>query len=262
MDWTDTWRDAFRTELRAEAIGFACHGWPVVPGTYPSGSNWVGRGAGRQPAGVGGPVPVHPHFAELAGGGPEEVARLWAGHPFSVLLATGLGVDALDLPADVGRGTAIGLRVAGLPVPIAATPAGRWIFPVAGGGVLHPALVDHPDVVLHADGSWVPLPPSPCLPGVVHWRVKPGVRGWQLPRLHDVADAVLAATGETQGLQVTDQLKTGHVPLVIQPQPAAHRRWRDQAHPGVEADRPYADTGTGSQLRDGQRVGHERPFPT
>ncbi|HEY3262231.1 MAG TPA: DNA primase, partial [Pseudonocardiaceae bacterium] len=29
MDWTNTWRNAFRTELRAEAIGLAYHGWPV-----------------------------------------------------------------------------------------------------------------------------------------------------------------------------------------------------------------------------------------
>lgn len=196
MDWTDTWRDAFRTELRAEAIGFACHGWPVVPGTYPSGGSWVGRDTARQPVAPNGSVPVHPDYADRAGGGPEQVARLWAGHPFSVLLVTGLGIDALDLPVDIGRGTAIGLRVAGLPVPIAATPGGRWIFPVTRGGVLPRDLTEHPEVVLHGAGSWVPLPPSPCLPGVVHWRVKPGLCGWHLPRLHDVADAVLAATGE------------------------------------------------------------------
>ncbi|MCA1565861.1 MAG: DNA primase [Acidobacteria bacterium] len=194
MDSTDTWRDAFRTELRAEAIGFACHGWPVVPGTYPSGANWVGRDTDRPQVGLRGPVPVHPDFAEKAGQGPDAVARLWAGHPFSVLLATGLGVDALELPTDIGRGTAIGLRVAGLPVPIAATPAGRWIFPVLGGGRLHRDLAEHPDVVLHTRDSWVPLPPSPCLPGMVHWRVKPGVCGWNLPRLPDVTESVLAAT--------------------------------------------------------------------
>jgi len=38
MDWTDTRRDAFRTELRAEAINFAEHGWPVVPG-----HQWIRR---------------------------------------------------------------------------------------------------------------------------------------------------------------------------------------------------------------------------
>ncbi|MGH3979324.1 MAG: bifunctional DNA primase/polymerase [Pseudonocardiaceae bacterium] len=197
MDWTDTWRDAFRTELRAEAIGFACHGWPVVPGTYPSGTDWVGRSGTSQAVGNGtaehGSVPVHRNWSELAGCGPDRVVSLWSGAPYSVLLATGLGVDALDLPAELGRGTAIGLRVAGVPVPIAATPKGRWLFPVLGGGRLHRELADDPDVVLHAEGGFVSLPPSPCLPGVVHWRVKPGVCGWELPRLEEVVDAALAA---------------------------------------------------------------------
>ncbi|MGH3873578.1 MAG: bifunctional DNA primase/polymerase [Pseudonocardiaceae bacterium] len=199
MDLTDTWRDAFRTELRSEAIGFACHGWPVVPGSYPRGSHWVGafpsmRAGGEQH----GSVPVHPDWARLAGCGPERVAQLWSDHPFSVLLATGMGVDALDLPAELGRATAIGLRVVGVAVPLAVTPSGRWLVPVLGGSALHRELDHHPEVVLHAEGDWVPLPPSPCLPGVVHWRVKPGMCGWQLPRLDEVTDAVLAALDEVR----------------------------------------------------------------
>jgi hypothetical protein len=67
------------------------------------------------------------------------------------------------------------------------------LFPVFGGGALHRELAEHPDIVLHAQGDWVPLPPSPWLPGVVHWRVKPEMRGWELPRLDEVTDAVLAA---------------------------------------------------------------------
>ncbi len=192
MDWTDTWRDAFRTELRAEAISFACHGWPVVPGSYPHGSAWVGQD-GRDGAVAQGPAPVHAEFATLAGCGPERVAALWDGRPFSVLLATGLGVDALELPAELGRATAVGLRVAGLPVPIAAAPSGRWLFPVIGGGALHPALARHPGVALHGIGSWIPLPPSPLQAGVVHWRVKPDVCGWRLPPLADIEHALLDA---------------------------------------------------------------------
>jgi hypothetical protein len=68
------------------------------------------------------------------------------------------------------------------------------------GGALHRELDDHPDVVLHAQGDWVPLPPSPCLPGVVHWRVKPAMCGWELPRLAEVTDAVLAALDQVQPL--------------------------------------------------------------
>jgi hypothetical protein len=199
MDWTDAWRDAFRTELRAEAITFADHGWPIVPGSYPRGDQWVGMSSSlRTGAEQAGSVPVYPNWRQLAGCGPERVAELWSCHPFSVLLATGLGLDALDLPAELGRATAIGLRIVDVPVPIAATPTGRWLFPVLGGGTLHHELADHPDVVLHAHGGWVPLPPSPCLPGVVHWRVKPGMCGWKLPRLDEVTDAVLAALHEAR----------------------------------------------------------------
>ncbi|MCA1695428.1 MAG: bifunctional DNA primase/polymerase [Actinobacteria bacterium] len=201
MDWTDAWRDAFRTELRAEAINFADHGWPVVPGSYPRGNHWVAMPPSlRTGAGQHGSVPVHPGWMHLAGCGPARVAELWSAHPFSVLLATGMGVDALDVSAELGRATAIGLRVVDVPVPIAATPTGRWLLPVLGGGALHHELAEHPDVVLHAHGSWVPLPPSPCLPGVVHWRVKPGMCGWQLPRLAEVTDAVLAALHEVRPL--------------------------------------------------------------
>lgn len=199
MDWTDTWRDAFRTELRAEAINFASHGWPVIPGSYPRGTNWVGMASAlRNGSRRNGSVPVHPNWAELAGCGPRRVAELWSGHPYSILLATGMGLDALDLPAELGRATAIGLRVAGLPVPIVATPDGRWLLPVIGGGALHRELDEHPQVVLHAEDDWVPLPPSPCLPGVVHWRVKPAVCNWELPRLDEVTDAVLAAIDGTR----------------------------------------------------------------
>jgi hypothetical protein len=203
MDWTDTWRDAFRTELRAEAIGFARHGWPVVPGSYPRGSDWVGTHCSlRTDTGYHTAIPVHANWAQLAGCGPERVAELWSSHPFSVLLATGMGIDALDLPAELGRATAIGLRVAGIPVPIATTPTGRWLFPVIGAGAVHFALAEHSDVLLHAQGGWVPLPPSPCLPGVVHWRIKPEMCGWELPRLDEMTDAVLAALDEVRPLAV------------------------------------------------------------
>ena len=201
MDWTDAWRDAFRIELRAEAINFAEHGWPVVPGSYPRGDHWVGAPYGQR-AGTGahGFVPVHRNWRHLAGCGLQHVAALWSGQPFSVLLATGMGIDALEVSAAVGRAGAIGLRVMDIPAPIAATPAGRWLFPVLGGGRLSSKLAEHPDVMLHAHGGWIPLPPSLCLSGVVHWRVKPATWGWELPKLADVGDAVLAALQDAHSL--------------------------------------------------------------
>ena len=189
MDWTKTWRNAFRTELRAEAIGLAYHGWPVVPGTYPEGSAWVGRASTAQ----GGPVPLHDDWIEQATAGPDRVAALWSGLPFSLLLATGLVYDVIDMSAALGRRTAAELRNVGLPAPIAATPDGRWLFPVVAGEPLCADLAGHPEVELQGLGSWIPLPPSPFVHGVVHWRVKPDVSGWHVPRSSDVQQAVLDA---------------------------------------------------------------------
>lgn len=189
MDWTQTWRNAFRTELRAEAIGLAYHGWTVVPGTYPEDAVWVGVPGAPQD----GPLPIHDNWLELAGAGADRTASLWSGRPFSLLLATGLVYDVLDLSAELGRRTAAELRNIGLPAPIAATPTGRWLFPVVTGEPLCADLATHPEVVLHGRGSWVPLPPSPFVHGVVHWRVKPEVSGWHVPRSSDVQQAVLDA---------------------------------------------------------------------
>lgn len=189
MDSMDTWRNAFRTELRAEAIGFAWHGWPVVPGTFPQGSEWIGRPDAPQH----GPVPVHDDWAQRAEADPAYTAALWHGPPFTLLLATGITFDVLDVPAELGRGVAGELRGAGFPVPITATPDGRWFFPVVSGGVLHPGVVGQPGVALRGKGDWVPLPPSPFVPGVVHWRVKPEVCGWRVPPLDDVQHALLEA---------------------------------------------------------------------
>ncbi|HWM04811.1 MAG TPA: DNA primase, partial [Actinophytocola sp.] len=73
IDRSDSWRRAFRVELRAQAIGLAWRGWPVLPGTYPAGSQWAGREGVEQV----GPQPVHPDWQERIGTKPEQVATWW-----------------------------------------------------------------------------------------------------------------------------------------------------------------------------------------
>jgi hypothetical protein len=112
---SDSWRGAFRIELRAEAIGLASRGWPVVPGTYPTeGRQWDG------------PRPVREDWAELLGAHPQRVAQWWTGVPYSVLVATGSVVDAVEVDDDLGRRAAGLLRATGRPAPILAMPNGRW----------------------------------------------------------------------------------------------------------------------------------------
>src|SRR5690242_10341428 len=89
----DSYPAVYGAELRAAALEYSDHGWPVVE-------------------------------AGSAG----------------LLLATGSVLDVLEVPAAVGRGACARLRRAGLAVPVAATPTGRWWFPVTPGAALPRAL--------------------------------------------------------------------------------------------------------------------------
>jgi hypothetical protein len=201
MDWSDSWRGAFRIELRAQAIGLAYRGWPVLPGTYPAGSAWVGGGTSHQT----GPNPVHEDWTERVGASADEVADWWNGEAFSVLVATGTVLDAIEVGTETGRRTTAMLRAAGQPVPIAATPTGRWLFLVQAGRPLPRELAEHDDIVLHSAGSWIPLPPTGFEHGIVHWRVRPEVCGWELPTAHTVQDAMVAAVSGSRDLAAAGQ---------------------------------------------------------
>ncbi|RZS41254.1 bifunctional DNA primase/polymerase-like protein [Herbihabitans rhizosphaerae] len=186
-DWSDGWRSAFRCELRAEAVGLASRGWPVMPGTFPTGSEWTGR----QGAESDGPRPIHDDWQTSAGSAADHVAEWWSGQPYNLLLATGVVLDAIEVDADLGRGAAAALRAVGVPTPIIATPDGRWLFLVEPGTALRSELADL--ATLHGTGSWISLPPSPYLHGVVHWRVKPEVCGWRMGDPNLVQDAMIDA---------------------------------------------------------------------
>lgn len=189
----ETWRGAFRIELRAEAIGLAWRGWPVLPGTYPEDaegeeSDWIR------------PAPAHTDWRERLGAHPRQVAAWWTGRPYSLLVATGTLVDAVEVDHLVGRRAAGLLRATGHPAPIVATPDGRWLFLTTVADDFPPALAEHPGVERHGDGSWVPLPPTPFRHGVVHWRVKPDIWGWRLPLAATVHDVLVRALpGRTPG---------------------------------------------------------------
>jgi hypothetical protein len=199
---SDSWRRAFRVELRAEAIGLAFRGWPVLPGTYPTAAGWAGRDGVEDI----GPVPVHRDWKERIGTKSERVATWWTGNPYSLLLATGTVYDAIEVDDDLGRRAAGVLRSVGLPVPIIATPERRWFFLTQSGQPLHRDLAADPSITLHAEGGWIALPPSPFLHGVVHWRVKPEVCGWEIPTSHTVQDALLDALLEPAHDRLATQL--------------------------------------------------------
>ena len=151
LSW-DSYRTVYGAELRAAALEYIDHGWPVV---------------GECSAGL--------------------------------LLATGTSLDVLEVPAAVGRLVCGRLRAAGIAVPVAATPTGRWWFPVATGGTLPASLRDHADVVLYTDGAAVLAPPSETPDGWVHWRVAPGLTGYRPSPFGPIVAAVSAALEVYEG---------------------------------------------------------------
>jgi hypothetical protein len=204
MDWSDSWRRAFRVELRAQAIGLAWRRWPVLPGTYPAGSQW----AGREGITGTGPVPVHEDWQERIGTPADEVVSWWAGQPYSLLLATGVLFDAIEVDSSLGTAAARELRSIGMPVPIIATPTGRWLFLTRRADGFADGTAANGTVTLHGTGSWIPLPPTQFEHGVVHWRVHPEVCGWQIPAAHIVQDALLDASARRLPLAPSAQLVT------------------------------------------------------
>lgn len=219
-DWADGWHDAFRIELRAQAIGLAWRGWPVLPGTYPTrasdadtasaASNSVQHGAlaeaarsGRSTSGAVNsswcyPEPVHADWHDRIGAHPQRIAAWWTGHPYSLLVATGTVLDAVEVDDELGRHAARLLRATGQPAPIVAVPNGHWLFLTTAGVALPRELSSNDSVRRHGEASWIPLPPTPFQQGIVHWRVKPDVWGWRLPRAQTVHEILARAQSGEQ----------------------------------------------------------------
>ncbi|PRW62408.1 bifunctional DNA primase/polymerase [Actinopolyspora mortivallis] len=183
------WHSAFRIELRVQVLELVSRGWPVFPGTYPVPGGWSASDSAPEEVLSEGPIPVWEDWADRAGN-TDGIAAWWSKHPHSVLLATGPEIEAIEVEADLGRRAARALRGRGRPVPMAATPHGRWYFLTRGGQRLHEELGEA-GLVLHSGGSWVPLPPSTFPQGVLHWRVKPQVCDWWLPEPEHVQEALL-----------------------------------------------------------------------
>ncbi|EID54727.1 bifunctional DNA primase/polymerase [Saccharomonospora xinjiangensis] len=189
--WPDSWRAAFRIELRAEAIGLAWRGWPVIPGTYPDAE--PGAAAQSATSMWTRPTPAHDDWESRIGAHPQQVAAWWTGRPYSLLVATGTLVDAIEVDDQLGRRAAVLLRATGQPAPIVALPNGRWLFLTVSANGVPRTLSDAEGIEWHGEGSWVPLPPTPFRHGVVHWRVKPEVWGWKLPSAEVVHDVLVRA---------------------------------------------------------------------
>ncbi|WP_189169071.1 bifunctional DNA primase/polymerase [Pilimelia anulata] len=189
--------------LRRAAARYARRGWTVTPGAWRTGTRFTCERSGCH---IHTCHPALDAWQASASTDPATVEGWWRRRPRTVLIATGGAVDVLDVPAHLGlwvlslarvHGHVLGPSRRPLRGPLAVTPTGRWMFFVAAGAPLRPELDGHPDVLLHARGSWVPAPPTRLLEGPVRWSVGPAEVNWQLPDPYAVqalvADALSAA---------------------------------------------------------------------
>jgi hypothetical protein len=188
-NWPDSWRGAFRIEMRAEAIGLAWRGWPVLPGAEPASVTADGddNGTWRRP------VPAQDNWRELIGTHPHKVATWFGDETHSLLVATGTVLDAIEVDDELGKRAARLLRATGHPAPIVAMPNGRWLFLTTVAASIPEELAAEASIQWHGANGYIPLPPSPFQHGVVHRRVKPEVWGWQLPEAAEVHAVLVRA---------------------------------------------------------------------
>jgi hypothetical protein len=192
-NWPDSWRGAFRIELRAEAIGLAWRGWPVLPGVNPSEDD---TDTWRRP------VPASDDWHAQIGAHAHEVAGWFSDRTHSLLVATGTVLDAIEVDDELGKRACRLLRTLGHPAPIVAMPNGRWLFLTTVAEAIPAELAARESVQWHGKDSWIPLPPSPFQHGVVHWRVKPEVCGWQLPDAAEVHGVLVRALAGERSAQL------------------------------------------------------------
>jgi hypothetical protein len=181
------------TEIRATAVELAGQGWPVLPGTYQLVEDgvWLGKAAavGLEPAAA--------RWQQAATTDPNVALDWWTRRPYSVLLACGSAVSAVEVLATHGQRALAHL----LPPdhgPVAVTPFGSWLFFVRGDREpLRPELAANAHAQLHTVGTWLPLPPTAWEGLPYRWEVPPSAVGWVLPVSTDVQRALVASLSRT-----------------------------------------------------------------
>lgn len=183
---------------------FAEEGWKVMPGAWLEVSD--GTGPERFDCGRPGCVTssCHPallHWDDDDEVDPVRVEEWWQDAPYSLLLATGHGIEVIEVPALLGaqavRGPVNGpgrpSATGALRGPVAITPQDRWMFFVRGTAEVRPELAQRDDILCHAVSSWVPLPPTRLFSGGVRWEVSPDDVAWRLPTSEQAQEALVAA---------------------------------------------------------------------
>jgi len=124
---------------------------------------------------------------------PDVAMEWWTRRPYSVLLACGIGVNGIEVPATHGQRVLAQLSPPRRG-PVAVTPFGSWLFFVRSDDEpLRPELAANTHAQLHASGAWLPMPPTARDGLPYRWRVSPSTVGWALPASAEVQRVLVAS---------------------------------------------------------------------
>ncbi|NUT32639.1 MAG: DNA primase [Hamadaea sp.] len=202
--------------LRRAALRFADQGWSVTPGAWlePAGDDVPLRfECGRPGCVTSSCHPALTHWDDDATTDAAQIEEWWQDAPYSLLLATGHGIEVIEVPALLGARAVCGpvtgpgrpSATGALRGPVAVTPQDRWMFFVrtdegeAGPAIspkaqaLRLELARREDVLFHTRESWVPLPPTRLRTGPVRWEVSPDDVEWRMPTNDQMQQALVAA---------------------------------------------------------------------
>jgi len=206
-----------RLALLQAAREYIRRGWPVIPGAW--WSQELGRhicdipsclSGGLHPAALDtGPVPAFsppPNLADFALAGEDDARAQWRERPYSVLMPTGISCDVIEMAAASaariwpnGSLTSLHCPTAQLAPrstidtgPLTQDPT-VFIVTQRGESISSDTIneLTRHHVVLHREGSWIPLPPSSVSGGSMRWVVSPQQCDWQTLPLAQLTQHIL-----------------------------------------------------------------------
>ncbi|MGH3326542.1 MAG: bifunctional DNA primase/polymerase [Streptomycetales bacterium] len=179
--------------------------WDVVPGAHTVGSRRsLACSCARPDCQRPGEHPWDPYWYVQASFDPATIRWWWTRNPqASIVLPTGRGFDALDVPEYPGRRALARLERIGVPLgPVVVTPDQRMLFFVVPGGREElPSLLDQLgwaaselDLRCHGDGDYLVAPAlEPESRDLRRWERAPSDDNRRLPETHLLISSIAYA---------------------------------------------------------------------
>ncbi|MFI9381684.1 bifunctional DNA primase/polymerase [Kutzneria sp. NPDC052558] len=173
--------------LRQAALGYAAHGWPVVPAAFFDGTRYA---CVQADCVEDGPHPVWRLWQGRASTDPDVVASWYRLFSFAVALPTGTVFDVVEIPEPTAVRVQGALVEHRTPTPIAMwRERGVRLFWVSTGFPLDDRLTAVNGRV-RGEGNWVPAPPTPTRRGPMDWALPPEHADWGVLAHEDMLKAL------------------------------------------------------------------------